>query len=85
MIYGIYSIRDVKTSFLSPTVDYNDDSAIRNFYHACKNANSLFFTSPEDYSLYKIGEFDSEVGTVEAYKVPKHIVDAFRENRKEID
>lgn len=85
MIYGIYTIRDVKTSFLSPTVDYNDDSAIRNFKHACLNSNSLFFTCPEDYALYKIGEFDSEDGTIKSYKIPKHIIDAFRDSRKEND
>lgn len=64
MIYNIYAIRDVKTGFLTPTVDMNDDSAIRNFGHACQNTDSLFFTYPEDYALYEIGTYDTENGTI---------------------
>ena len=31
MKYPIYSIRDAKTGFMSPTVDMNDPAAVRNF------------------------------------------------------
>lgn len=62
MKYGIYVIRDVHTGFFSPTADVNDQTAIRNFEHAVSQGQSLMFTHPEDYSLYKIGEFDSDTG-----------------------
>lgn len=60
----LYSICDVETGFLPLTVDHNDGSAIRNFRHACLNTQSLFFTSPRDYSLCRLGEFDTETGDV---------------------
>lgn len=64
MIYGVYVIRDNRTSFLTPSVDFNDASATRNFEHAVQQRESLFFTHPEDYALYKIGEFDTEIGII---------------------
>lgn len=62
MKYGIYAIRDVHTGFLSPAADLNDQTAIRNFEHAVSQSQSLMFSHPEHYSLYKIGEFDSDTG-----------------------
>lgn len=76
MIYGIYSIRDVKTGFLPPTVDVNDDSAIRNFHFAFTKTNSLFIAFPNDYSLYKLAEYDTESGSVSPCDVPVWLSDA---------
>lgn len=67
MIYGVYAVKDRLTGFLPPTYDYSDGSAIRNFKFAVNNADSLFFKSPEDYSLYKIGNYNSDTGKIEAY------------------
>lgn len=65
MIYGLYAMRDIRTGFLSPVLDMSDASAIRNFEHAVEhNDDSLFFSHPEDYSLFKVGEYDSNTGTV---------------------
>lgn len=62
MICGVYSIRDVKHCFLTPTFDYNDQTAIRNFRHAIVATDSIFNSSPEDFDLFKIGTFDNEKG-----------------------
>lgn len=62
MKYGVYSMRDNKTGFLTPTLDQNDQSAIRNFEHACQNTDSLFFTHPGDYSLWKIADYETDTG-----------------------
>lgn len=62
MKYGVYSMRDNKTGFLTPTLDQNDQSAIRNFEHACQNIDSLFFTHPSDYSLWKIADYETDTG-----------------------
>lgn len=72
MIYSIYSIRDLKTGFLQPTLDINDASAIRNFEHAVlHHEDSLFFSHPEDYSLFYLGSFDSETGEILAQDVDR--------------
>ncbi len=64
MKYGVYSIRDLKTGFLPPTVDLNDGSAIRNFEHACRAEESLFFSHPDDYVLFRVGTFDTDSGRI---------------------
>lgn len=65
MVFGIYSIRDMKSGFLAPTCEVNDAVARRNFEHAVLNSEqSLFFSHPEDYALYKIGEMDAEHGVI---------------------
>lgn len=61
MKYGVYCIRDFKTGFLPPQFDQNDGAAVRNFESAVlRSEESLFFSHPEDYALYRVGEFDSD-------------------------
>lgn len=75
MIYGLYAMRDTKVGFLAPQVDANDKSACRQFKLALATAKgeSLMGFCPEDFDLYKIGEFDSEKGTVSPLTVPSLI------------
>lgn len=76
MQYNIYSILDHKTGFINMTLDQNDETAKRNFAHACQVTDSLFYTHPDDYSLYCIGEFNTDSGIIEPVIPPKNIVDA---------
>lgn len=62
MILGIYSIKDSLTGFMNCTLEQNDASAIRNFEHAVTRVDSLFFSHPEHYVLYKLGYFDTSAG-----------------------
>lgn len=64
MKYGLYSIFDAKTGFLTPTVDSNDDSAIRNFAHAVANSEGILYSFAQDFQLYRLGDFDSDTGSV---------------------
>ena len=64
MKYGVYCIRDAVTGFLSPTIDMNNASAVRNFDHAMMQSQSIMHTHPEDYALVRIGSFDSETGVL---------------------
>lgn len=81
MIYGIYSMRDVKTGYLPCNVDVNDDSAKRNFDFAFKNANSMFANYPSDYSLYKLGEYDTDSGEITPLYPPTWLCDAPRKEK----
>lgn len=73
MKFGIYCIRDNVNGFMSPVVDSNDPSAVRNFAHAMADHGSIFYTHPSDFSLYQLGEFDSESGSITPLDVPKFI------------
>ncbi len=76
MIYGLYSIRDAKTAFMPLTVDVNDASACRNFEHAVRQPESLLYSHPADYALYRVGSFDTDSGVVTSFPVPIQLLDA---------
>lgn len=75
MKYGVYAMRDVKVGFLTPSVDVNDESAIRNFTHAVVNSDSILFSHAKDFALYRIGTYDSDVGTLDP-QMPVHLFEA---------
>lgn len=75
MRYPMYSIRDAKVGFMTPTIDQNDAAAGRNFEHAVLNVASLMNSHPGDYALYRIGEFDTESGAITGC-LPEHVMDA---------
>lgn len=77
MKFGVYSIRDSRTGFLAPTVEVSDSVASRNFEHAVLHSgDSLFFSHPEDYHLYKLGEMDSETGAIDSLVPPVLLLSA---------
>lgn len=75
MVFGVYAIQDLKSTFMSPTFDFNDATAKRNFEHAVMSGNNVFFTHPEDFRLMKIGEYDSDIGHIMSYVDVKLICD----------
>lgn len=90
MIYGVYSVKDLKTGYLPITYDVNDDSACRNFQIACNaNKGSTFFQFPGDYQLWKIGSFDTSTGEIKSdlkflMDAPIHLDMDLKENDKDV-
>lgn len=76
MIYPVFAICDAKTGFMPPTVDYNDASAVRNFEHAVKAPDSLMGSHPSDYSLRRIGQYDTETGVLTPESAPVIVAEA---------
>lgn len=74
MIYGVFSIRDSKSGFMTPTVDLNPDSAIRNFAHSLVAGPSVVTTFSKDFDLYQLGQFNSEAGELIPCPAPVFIV-----------
>lgn len=66
MKFGVYSIQDMKTGYLSPTFEMNDAVAMRNFEHAVQNGESILFSHANDFRLMKIGTFDSDTGALDS-------------------
>ena len=62
MRFGLYSIKDAKTGFMSPVVEQNDAAALRNFSHAVNQLDSLMHDCPNDFTLFKVSDFDTDVG-----------------------
>lgn len=61
----LYGVRDkVAGSFGAPFMAVNDDVARRQFAFAFKDERSVLSSSPGDYELHLIGQFDQENGEV---------------------
>lgn len=64
MIINMYAVYDLKArAFMSPFQNLNDSQAIRGFSEACFNPEVPFSKYPQDYSLFKIGQYDDELGS----------------------
>ena len=64
----IFALRDDKVGACPHQFfDVNNATAIRGFESACMDPNSDFFKHPEDYSLWRVGRFDT-VEMVVAYE-----------------
>lgn len=73
----MFSIRDVKAEgfnvpFFQPTFGL----AERMFQDAVKDEKTSFAKHPEDFSLYYLGEFNTQSGEFSPEAQPKHVCDA---------
>ena len=75
MKFGMYSIKDAKTGFMTPVVEQNDAAALRNFSHAVNQPESIMYDSPNDFSLFKVSDFDTDAGII-AISSPVLVADA---------
>lgn len=62
MRLGLYSIKDAKTGFMTPVLEQNDAAALRNFSHAVNQPDSLMHDCPNDFTLFKVADFDTDGG-----------------------
>lgn len=75
MKYGIYCIFDEAAGvFTAPTIDISDKSAMRNFKKMCADAGSMMNFKPSDFSLYAVGCFDAETGSIEPLIPPSRLI-----------
>lgn len=65
-LYSVFD--DVAKSFGQPFPESSDATAARGFHYACKNENSFLFVSPQDFSLWRVGEFNEKTGEFTSYK-----------------
>ena len=75
MRFGLYCIKDAKTGFMTPVVEQNDAAALRNFSHAVNQPDSLMHDCPNDFSFFKLADFDTDVGIL-AIPSPVLVADA---------
>lgn len=75
MKFNVYSVRDIRTGFMAPTMEINNLVAERNFSHAVQQSDSILFTHASDFQLFCIGTFDSDSGRIDPYDLPLLICD----------
>lgn len=72
----IISTKDDLNGFMNVSLAHKKEIAKRDFEHAMAIASqdSLFYSHPEDYSLYCLGEFDIESGLITVYPTPEFLI-----------
>lgn len=77
MKFGMYSIRDFLTGYMTPVIEQSDAVALRNFEMACDRSSahgsSLIAWRPDDFCLLKIAEFDNDSGKLTPIDPPEFI------------
>lgn len=64
MIKSVYAIKDELTGYQDPMFFRNDEEATRMFTILVNTKGSLMNESPLDYSMWKIGGYDTEMGDI---------------------
>lgn len=73
MIYSLYAVKDDLCDFLAPVCHPNDPVAMRAFQYAFSTFgtdSSIGAFRPTDFSLYRIGTYDTLKGLVESCVPP---------------
>jgi hypothetical protein len=71
----IYSIKDHKSGFMNPVTYMNTELAKRDFITLFNNKGNIVSDNPQDFSLFHIGELDTESGVIDSNIY--HVMDAF--------
>lgn len=71
---SVYSIMDVKAAvFGRPFVQLNNAVAMRTFSDLAKDAQSEISRHPEDFKLFRLGEFDDNSGVLSPVAQPEFL------------
>ena len=70
----MYTVFDSKASaFKPPFFLSSDGEALRAFGDACNNEQHDLGKHPEDYTLFKLGEYDDNKASIEQLPTPKSL------------
>ena len=75
MEMNVYAIQDIKTTFMTPTIDQSDAAASRNFANAIMQGQGILFTHAEDFRLFRIGTYNMSNGALVPLAVPELVID----------
>ncbi len=78
MLQKLYAVRDkLADTYIQPFVNHNDETAKRDFAKNINNPGTPIYSSPEDYSLHYIGEFNNTTGElISDQQLPLKIAEA---------
>lgn len=73
----IFSVYDDKAeAFLPPFFAMTQGVALRTFHQAATDENHQFCKHAADYTLFEIGQFDENTGTIEGHQNIKNVGNA---------
>lgn len=76
MKFNVYSVLDSCSGYGVPIIQDNDAVAMRSFENGCIDRTSVWHTHASDFSLMRVGSFDTTTGLLTA-EDPVRLVTAF--------
>lgn len=77
MIFNVYAIFDSKGKFYgNPFYRGHNGEALRQFSDMVQDSGSIYSKHPEDYSLYRLGTFDTNEGSLGGLKNSEFLANA---------
>lgn len=80
MIFHLYAIKDELSEYASPITIETEAQAKRYFRQMVENTK-MMADNPEDFSIWEVGKFDTENGTITS-ALPK-LIERARSTRNE--
>lgn len=75
MLMKVYAVYDVKAEvFGNPVVGVNDYTMMRLMSDVLQNVEHPYAKHPEDYVLYRLGEYDDSSGVVSGDVAPVSLI-----------
>ncbi len=70
MKHNIYAVYDSKAeSYTPPFFEHAEGRALRTFADCCNDQGHQFGKHPEDYTIFRLGEYDDNTGTITQDKI----------------
>lgn len=70
MKHKIYAVYDSKAeSYTPPFFEHAEGRALRTFADCCNDKGHQFGKHPEDYTIFRLGEYDDNTGTITQDKI----------------
>lgn len=78
----LYSVKDELSEFAAPIM-IKDDALAKRYFREMIERTPIMKGNPTDFSIWAIGEFDTNTGIAKAYGVPTLIERGQKNDRRE--
>lgn len=71
----LYSVYDSKAEFFqNPIAAQREGDIVRKFGDLCRNPDTEYGAHPEDYALFRVGDFDESNAEIHGNKTPFKVI-----------
>lgn len=79
-----FAIKDTAIkSFERPFFQNTTEEAIRSFKHQVNNPQTIWYSNPEDFHLFYLGDYDTNSGLYQSLDAPSHVESAMNLKKTE--
>lgn len=85
LVQSVYSVYDLKGEMYGlPYFAHNDAVAVRMFSDACKDSETPIGRHPHDFTLFRVGVWNSDNGALAGTEVPVPVITGVEASKIEV-